>query len=190
MSQTLKNLVKAYVGECQARNRYTFFAKVARDEGFEQIAAIFLETADQEKEHAKKLFLHIQELKENDDNIKVEFEAPTVFEDTKTNLGAAAAGETYEETEMYPEFANIAEKEGFTAIAKRMRAIAQAERHHKERYLVLLKQLENETLFKKEEEVEWVCRECGYVHKGTEPPQECPSCNHSKAFYQLRCEEY
>jgi rubrerythrin len=194
MRETIQNLTKAFIGESQARNRYTFYAKVAKKEGFEQIAAIFLETADQEKEHAKRLFEHIQELKNQNsqdlDEIKVEAAAPTIYSSTAENLKAAIAGEHYENTEMYPGFADIAEREGLVEIAKRLRSIAKAEEHHEERYKKLLAQVEAGTVFKKEKEVAWVCRECGYVHVGIEPPEECPSCSHPRGFYQLKCEEY
>ena len=193
--ETLQNLAKAFAGESQARNRYTYYAKVAQKQGYEQIAEIFLVTADQEKTHAKRLFEHIQELKkelpeEEQKEIKVDSVAPTVYDDTIKNLKAAIAGENYENTTMYPEFAKTAEKEGLKMIAARLRAIAKAEEHHKERYKKLLEQLENNTLFKKSEKVWWVCRECGYAHFGKEPPEKCPACNHPKAFYQVKCEEY
>lgn len=193
MKQTLENLAKAFIGESQARNRYTFYAKIARKEGFEQIAEIFLLTADNEKEHAKRLFEHIQKLKKKlneSDEIKVEAAAPLVLGNTTENLKAAIAGEHYENTEMYPGFADTAEKEGLTEIAKRLRSIANAEKHHEERYQKLLKEVEAGTIFKKEKEVYWVCRECGYVHFGKEPPEKCPSCDHEKGFYQIKCEEY
>lgn len=194
MRKTIENLTKAFIGESQARNRYTFYSKIAREDGYEQIAAIFLETADQEKEHAKRLFEHINELKkrskENLDEIKVEAVAPTILGTTAENLKAAIAGEHYENTEMYPEFAEVAEKEGLTDIAKRLRSIAMAEKHHEERYQKLLKEVEAGTVFKKDKEVWWVCRECGYMHFGTEPPEKCPSCDHAKSFYQIKCENY
>lgn len=194
MKETIQNLTKAFIGESQARNRYTFYAKIARKEGLEQIAEIFLITADNEKEHAKRLFEHIQELKkkigEPLDEIKVEAVAPTIYGNTAENLKAAIAGENYEHTKMYPEFADAAEKEGLADIAKRLRAIAMAEKHHEERYQKLLKEVEAGTIFKKENEVWWVCRECGYVHFGKEPPEECPSCDHERSFYQIKCEEY
>jgi rubrerythrin len=194
MSKTIKNLTQAFIGESQARNRYTFYAKVARKEGFEQIAKIFLITADNEKEHAKRLFEHINELIEKSgqkmEEIKVEAAAPTTYGTTAKNLKAAIAGENYEYTQMYPGFADEAEKEGLTDIATRLRAIAKAEEHHEERYKKLLKEVEAGTVFKKAKEVWWVCRECGYVHLGTEPPEKCPSCDHAKSFYQVKCEEY
>ena len=192
--ETVKNLAKAFIGESQARNRYTFYAKIAKKEGFEQIAQIFLITAENEREHAKWLFRLINELKkkndENFDKIRVEADVPTILGNTRENLKSAIAGENYEHTKMYPEFANIAEKEGFPEIAKRLRAIAVAEKHHEERYKKLLKELENNTLFKKDKKVYWVCRKCGYIHEGTEPPEECPSCGHPKSYFEQACEEY
>lgn len=194
MQKTLENLTKAYIGESQARNRYTFYAKVAKKEGYEQIAGIFMETAEQEKTHAKRLFEHIQELKQkiggNLDEIKVEADAPTVYDDTAKNLKAAIAGENYEYTQMYPEFAKIAEEEGLTEIANRLKAIAIAEEHHEERYKKLLTQVEAGKIFKKDKETVWVCRECGYVYIGKVPPAKCPSCDHPQAYYQVKCEEY
>lgn len=194
MKETIKNLTKAFIGESQARNRYTFYSKIARKEGFEQIAEVFLITAENEKEHANWLFRLINELKKKSneklDEIKVEAVAPTILGTTTENLKAAIAGENYEHTKMYPEFADVAEKEGFPEIARRLRAIAKAEEHHEERFKKLLKEVEAGTLFKKEKEVWWICRECGYTHFGKEPPQECPSCSHSKSFYQVKCEEY
>ncbi len=194
MEKTIKNLTKAFIGESQARNRYDFYAKIARKEGFEQISEIFSITAENEKEHAKRLFEHIQELKtklnKDLDEIKVEATAPTIYGNTAENLKAAIAGENYEYNKMYPQFAEAADKEGLSKIAARLRAIARAEQHHEERYLKLLKEVEADTVFKKEKEVSWICRECGYVHSGTTPPEKCPSCDHSKNFYQVKCEQY
>lgn len=194
MKKTLENLTRAFIGESQARNRYTFYAKVAQKEGYEQIAAIFRITADNEKEHAKRLFEHIQELKKGKDSnvnqINVDAAAPVVFGTTAENLKAAIAGEHYENTEMYPGFAKTAEEEGFSKIAARLRAISRAEEHHEERYRKLLKEVEAGTVFKKDKKVSWVCRECGYEHEGEEPPEKCPSCDHEKSFYQIKCEEY
>ena len=194
MQETIKNLTKAFIGESQARNRYTFYAKEAKKESFEQIGGIFQETADQEKAHAKRLFEYINELKkksgEDLSEIIVEVAAPTTYASTAMNLKAAIFGENYEHTKMYPEFANKAEEEGLGEIANRLRAIAKAEEHHEERYQKLLKEVEAGTVFKKDKEVTWVCRECGYVHDGTEPPELCPSCDHPRSFYQVKCEEY
>jgi len=192
MEKTLKNLAKAFIGESQARNRYTFYAKVARKEGFEQISQIFLVTADNEKEHAKRLFEHLSELADSKklEEVNVEAATPTAYGTTVENLKAAIAGENYEHTKMYPEFAAVAEKEGLPKVAARMRAIAKAEEHHEERYMKLLKEVEAGTVFKKKEKVWWVCLECGYVHYGEEPPENCPSCNHPRSYFQLKCEEF
>lgn len=194
MKKTLENLVMAFIGESQARNRYTFYSKIAKKEGFEQIAEIFLITADNEREHANMLFKIINELKKKSneklDAIKVGAEAPTILGTTAENLKAAISGENHEHTKMYPEFAKIAESEGLPEIAKRLMAIATAEKHHEERYKKILAVVENKTVFKKEKEVWWVCRECGYVHYGKEPPDKCPSCDHEESFYQIKCEEY
>lgn len=194
MKETTKNLAKAFVGESQARNRYTLYSKTAKKEGYEQIAEIFLLTADQEKEHASWLFKLINQLKEKNgnglDEIKIDAGVPTVYGTTIENLKAAIAGENYEHTSMYPSFADIADEEGHSDIAERLRAIAIAESHHEERYSKLLQQLEMQTIFKKDESVWWICRECGYVHFGTEPPLECPSCSHPIAYYEVKNEEY
>ena len=187
--ETLKNLTKAFIGESQARNRYTFYAKIAKKEGFEQIAEIFLITADNEREHAKWLYRMINQISE-DKEINVEATAPITLKDTKENLKAAIAGENYEYTTMYPEFADAAEKEGFKEIAARLRAIAKAEKHHEERYKKLLGEVENNTVFKKEKKVYWVCRKCGYVHFGEEPPEKCPPCDHPKNYFESMCEVY
>ncbi|MBS7617475.1 rubrerythrin family protein [Candidatus Bathyarchaeota archaeon] len=194
MQETIVNLAKAFIGESQARNRYTFYAKTAGREGFEQIAEIFLITAENEREHASVLFKLINELirksGEKLEELKVEATAPTTLGSTAENLKAAIAGENYEHTKMYPEFAVAAEREGLREIAIRLRAIAVAEQHHEERFRKLLKEVESGTVFKKDKAVWWVCRECGYVHFGREPPEKCPSCDHEKSFYQVKCEEY
>lgn len=194
MNDTVQNLVKAFIGESQARNRYTFYSKIAKKEGLEQVAEVFRITAENEKEHAENLMKFVNELKkqtdESLDELEVEAAAPMVLGSTADNLKAAIAGENYEHTKMYPEFADTAQEEGFPRIAARLRAIAKAEEHHEERYKKLLRQLEDGTLFKKEEGVWWVCRECGYVHFGKEPPERCPSCDHPRGYFQLKCEEY
>jgi len=193
MEKTLENLTKAFIGESHARNRYTYYAKIANKEGFEQIAAFFLLTAENEKVHAKRLFEHIQELKkklEKTDNVVVEAESPSTYGTTIENLKAAIAGENFEHTEMYPGFAKIAEEENLPEIAARMLAIAKAEEHHEERYIKLLKVVEDGTIFKKSEKVWWVCRECGYIHFGEEAPKKCPSCDHPQSYYELKIEEF
>lgn len=194
MTQTIQNLTKAFIGESQARNRYTFYAKIAQKEGYEQIGAIFLETAEQEKTHAKRLFEHIQELKKKVDGkqneIVVQAAAPNVYGTTAENLKAAIAGENYEYTQMYPEFAKIAKKEGLDKMAVRLLAISQAEKHHEERYKKLLKVVQAKTAFRKNKQIWWVCRECGYMYLGKSAPNKCPSCDHPQSFYQVKCEEY
>jgi len=193
MEITIKNLAKAFIGESQARNRYTFYSKIARNEGFEQIAEIFLITADNEREHASWLMKLINQLKEkgsNYDSIQVEAEVLTIRGTTAQNLKSAIGGENYEHTKMYPGFADEAEREGLPEIAQRLRAIATAEKHHEERFQKALKEIEAGTVFKKESEIWWVCRECGYVHFGKEAPKQCPSCDHAQSFYQRKCEEY
>ena len=191
MKKTLENLTKAFIGESQARNRYTFYRSVAQKEGFEQIAEIFQITAENEKEHAKRLFEQIQKLNKGKlKEIKVEAAAPFIYGDTAKNLQAAIDGENYEWTEMYPEFAETAQKEGLLEVAAKLEAIAMAEKHHEERFKKLLKEVKAKTVFKKKKKVWWVCRECGYVHFGKEPPRLCPSCDHPRSFYQVMCEKY
>ncbi len=193
MKETIKNLAKAFTGESQARNRYTIYSKIAKKEGFEQIAEIFLLTAENEREHAKWLFRLINELKkksaENLDEIKIEAGVPTTLGDTAENLKAAIAGENFEQTQMYPEFAEVAEKEGLTEIAERLRSIAIAERHHEGRFRKLLAEIEGNSVFKKEKKVYWVCRKCGYIHESEEAPKKCPSCDHPQSYFEVGCEE-
>lgn len=194
MEKTYQNLGAAFLGECQARNRYTFYASTAKKEGFEQIAAIFLETADQEREHASNLYKLLVELKKKPENAGTldvtQADMTVVRGTTAENLVAAITGEDHEWSAMYPDFADMAEKEGYPAIATRLRAIAVAEKHHSERYQKLLALVESGTVFKRETEQIWVCRECGYVHIGKQPPMKCPSCDHATSFYQVECETY
>jgi rubrerythrin len=185
-SQTEKNLLAAFAGESQARNRYTYFASQAKKEGYEQIAAIFEETANQEKEHAKREFKF---LKGGEVEITASFPAG-VIGNTIENLKAAAAGEHYETTEMYPEFAAGAEKEGFDEIAKAFRAIAVAEKRHEERYLALTKNIADGAVFKREKPVRWVCRNCGYVHERPDAPDVCPACAHPQSYYEIEAANY
>ncbi|MFH1399348.1 MAG: rubrerythrin [Candidatus Woesearchaeota archaeon] len=185
--KTIENLAKAFIGESQARNRYTMYANTAKKEGLHQVAKLFLVTADNEFEHAEWLFKLLKELKAQPE---VEAGCPTVWGTTAENLQAAIAGENHEYTAMYPEFADVAQQEGFPLIAVRLRAIAKAEQHHEERYKKLLKELEAGTLHKKTTEVVWVCSKCGYVHKGKQPPEKCPSCSHEKEYFERQCEEY
>lgn len=194
MNETIKNLAKAFIGESQARSRYTMYSKIAKKEGYEQIANIFLITADNEREHAKWNFRMLNQVKKklklDAEEITVEAEVPIVLDNTIVNLKAAIAGEHYETETMYPEFADVAEKEGFPKIAERLRAIGEAEAHHEERFKKLLTQVEGKTIFKKDEKVQWVCQKCGYVHEGEEPPDSCPSCSHNSHYFEILCETY
>jgi rubrerythrin len=189
MKETLRILTEAYIGESQARNRYTFYASIAKKEGYIQISQIFETTALQEKEHASWLFKMIQDLKEGNE-FEVTAKAPLILGDTKENLKSAVEGEMYENKIMYPDFAKIAKDEGLDSVAKRLESIAIAEGHHAERYQKLLTVLEDGSIFKKDKPVVWVCAECGYVYVGEEPPELCPSCSHPKGYYYLMNEEY
>ncbi|MFA6269300.1 MAG: rubrerythrin family protein [archaeon] len=195
MKETLKNLGKAFIGESQARNRYTFYSKAALKEGFPQISDIFAATAENEREHAKQLLLMINDLRAKEklkpiEAIMVEAEVATALGDTKSNLKSAIAGEHHENTEMYPEFAKTAADEGLIEISSRLKCFAVAEKHHEERYSALLKVIEDGSVWKKDVSVAWVCRECGYVHFGNEAPKACPCCKHEQQFYQIKCEQY
>ncbi len=172
-SKTEKNLQAAFAGESMARNKYTYFASVAKKEGYEQIAAIFTDTANNEKEHAKMWFKALGELG-----------------DTKTNLNAAAAGENYEWTDMYKTFAEDAEAEGFTELAAKFRAVAEIEKSHEERYLKLLNNVEMQKVFEKADETMWECRNCGHLVVGKKAPQVCPVCAHPQSFFEVRKENY
>ena len=185
-TRTEKNVLMSFAGESQARNRYTYFASQARKEGYEQVAWAFLETADQEKEHAKRFF---QFLEGGEVEIQGAFPAG-VIADTKANLAAAAAGEMYENTKMYPDFARIAEEEGFPTIAAIFRNISVAEKGHEMRYRALLENLEKGQAFKRDKPVRWRCRNCGYIHEGKEAPEKCPACAHPQAFFEVLVETY
>jgi len=185
-TKTEKNLLTGFAGESQARNRYTYFASRAREEGYQQIARVFEETADQEKEHARRLFSFLEG---GEAEIAASFPAGVVGT-TAENLRAAAAGENYEHTTMYPDFARIAEEEGFKQPANTFRFISVAEKHHEERYLKLLELVEKGAVFKREQKVVWVCGKCGYVHEGTNPPGKCPACLHPRDHFHLLCENY
>ncbi len=191
--KTIENLIKAYIGESLARNRYTCYSKIAKSEGYEQISEIFLLTAENEREHAKWLFHLINELKNkhNIEHLEIDdIEVPLMLGSTAENLRASIDGEHFEHSSMYPEFAEVAEEEGLNDIAERLRAIAIAEKHHEERFKKLLKEVENNTVFKKDKAVEWVCRKCGYTHEGNEPPEKCPSCSHPAKYFEILCEKY
>jgi len=185
-TQTEKNLLTAFAGESQARNRYTFFASKAKKEGCEQISGIFQETADNEKEHAERLFKFLEG---GTAEISASFPAGVIGE-TKDNLKESAEGENHEYTTMYPEFAKIAEEEGFSDVASAMKSIATAEKQHEKRYLGLLDNLNNNTVFKKDEIVKWRCRNCGYIHEGNEAPEECPACAHARSYFELLAENW
>lgn len=185
-SKTEQNLLKSFAGESQARNRYTFFASVAKKEGFEQISGIFTETAEQEKEHAKKFFKFLEG---GMVEITATFPAGKIGT-TMENLAAAAEGENEEWTELYPEFARIADEEGYPAVAVIFRAIATVEAEHEARYRKLLARVEDGSVFVREEPIEWQCRNCGYVHTGTEAPDICPSCAHPKAHFEQKKNNY
>ena len=174
-SKTEQNLMAAFAGESQARNKYTYFASKEKKDGYEQIAAIFEETANNEKEHAKMWFKEL-----NGGTI------PSTIE----NLNAAADGENYEWTDMYEEFAKVAEEEGFKAIAAKFRAVAKIEKHHEERYRKLLKNIEDEVVFSKDEECIWICRNCGHIVIGKKAPEVCPVCAHPQSYFELKSENY
>ena len=172
-TQTEKNLEAAFAGESQARNKYTYFASVAKKEGYEQIAAFFLKTADNEKEHAKMWFKELNGIG-----------------NTAENLAAAAAGENFEWTDMYKEFAETAEKEGFTQLAAKFRLVAAIEKHHEERYRALLKNIELAEVFAKSEVKIWECRNCGHIVVGTKAPEICPTCAHPQSYFEIHAENY
>ncbi len=172
-TQTEKNLLAAFAGESEARNKYTFFASKAKKEGYEQIAALFLKTAENEKEHAKLWFKELEGIG-----------------DTAENLQAAAEGENYEWTDMYEDFAKTAEAEGFTELAHRFRLVAAIEKHHEERYRALLHNVEMAEVFAKSEVKVWECRNCGHIVIGTSAPEVCPTCNHPQSYFEVREENY
>jgi rubrerythrin len=185
-TKTEQNLLKAFAGESQARNRYTYFASVAKKEGYEQISAIFTETADNEKEHASVFFKY---LLGGMVEVTASFPAGSVGT-TKDNLLAAANGENEEWKVLYPEFEKVARAEGFKAIADSFKEIAEVEEKHEERYRKLLLNIERGEIFHRDKETEWKCRNCGYVHKGKDAPKTCPACKHPQAYYELRAENY
>lgn len=186
MQKTIENLTKAFIGESQARNRYTMYSKIAKKEGYEKIFELFSLTADQEAEHAKWLMRMINDLKKDDNDIIVEAGAPTILADTVANLKAAIAGENHEHTSMYPEYADVAQEEGFPEIATRLRSIARAEDNHETRFKAVLEEIETKTVFEKGEEVVWQCRKCGYSYTGKKAVEECPSCGHPQAYFEVR----
>ena len=185
-TKTEKNLLKAFAGESQATNRYEFFAKVARTEGYEQIADIFQKTANQEKQHAKRFFKFLE-----GGEVEITATYPAgVIATTAENLKAAAMGENEEWTILYSGFSEIAKEEGFPAIAAAFKIISKVEAEHEKRYLRLLQRIEDNEVFKRKETTRWECRNCGYIHEGTNPPEICPACQHPKAFFEEKSENY
>ncbi|MGV8059229.1 MAG: rubrerythrin [Smithellaceae bacterium] len=185
-SQTEKNLLTAFAGESQARNRYTYFASAANKENFEQISRIFLETAENEKEHAKIFFKYLEG---GDVEISAAYPAGVIGK-TKANLEAAAAGEQMEWTKIYADFANIAREEGYPEVALSFEQIAKVEKFHESRYRKLVENIEKNEVFKKKTPVKWHCINCGYVHEGVEPPTECPACKHPQSYYEVLAENF
>ncbi len=189
-TKTADNLMKAFAGESQARNRYTYYASVAKKEGYVQISNLFQETADNEKEHAKRFFKFLKE-DLNGEVLEINGAGyPVSLGDTVSNLKAAAAGENEEWTELYPAFAATADEEGFPAVAAAFRFIAEVEKHHEERYLKLAANVEKAEVFKKGEEVSWKCNNCGYIAFGVEAPKVCPACVHPQAHFELLCDNF
>jgi rubrerythrin len=185
-TRTEQNLLKSFAGESQARTRYTFFASVAKKEGYEQISGVFSETAEQEKEHAERFFKFLE-----GGMVEITASYPAgVIGNTMENLAAAAAGEYEEWAELYPVFADIAEEEGFKNIAVAWRMIAKVEQEHERRYLKLLENLKEGKVFEKDEEIEWQCRNCGFIHKGKKAPGRCPACDHPQAYFEPMKQNY
>ena len=188
-TKTAENLMKAFAGESQARNRYTFYASVARKEGLRQIEALFLETAENEMEHAKLFFKYLlPELQGQ--MVKIEADYPAALADTASNLEAAAGGEHEEWNDLYPAFAKVADDEGFPEIARTFRAVALVEAKHEARYSKLLSNIREKKVFRREEKRLWECRNCGYILEAKEAPAECPVCKHPQEYFELFCENY
>jgi rubrerythrin len=185
-TRTEQNLLTAFAGESQARNRYNYFASKAKKEGYEQISGIFTETADNEKEHAKRFFKFLEG---GEKEIQASFPAGMIGS-TLDNLKAAAAGENHEHTTMYPDFAKIANEEGFPEIASVFMNVAVAEKQHEKRYKALAANIEAGKVFKREKTTKWRCRNCGFIHDGTEPPEKCPACAHTQAYFELLGENW
>jgi rubrerythrin len=188
-TKTAENLMKAFAGESQARNRYTYYSSVAKKQGYVQISNIFLETAENEKEHAKIFFKFLNESL-NGEVVEINATYPVGLSDTKANLLAAANGENEEWTELYPEFAKIAEEEGFADIAFSFRKISEVEKHHEERYRQLLNSIENNTIYNRDTVVSWKCNNCGYIHEGETAPELCPACAHPQGYFEVISENY
>jgi rubrerythrin len=188
-TKTAENLMKAFAGESQARTRYTYYASQAKKEGYVQISNTFIETADNEKEHAKRFYKFLNESL-NGETVEINASFPVALGDTKANLKAAAEGENEEWTDLYPEFAKVADEEGFPTVAAAFRSIAKVEARHEARYKKLLENIENDTVFKKDSSVLWKCLNCGYIHEGTSAPEICPACIHPKSYYEVFVENY
>ncbi len=188
-TKTAENLMKAFAGESQARNRYTFYGSVAKKEGYVQISRIFIETADNEKEHAERFFKFLTETYKHE-AIEITADFPITLGNTMDNLLAAAEGEHEEWDDLYPEFAKFAREEGFETIAFAFEKIASVEKHHEERYRKLLSNIENNCVFKKEESILWKCGNCGYIHKGDTAPEICPACIHPRAYFEVLCDNF
>ncbi|MBU3091420.1 rubrerythrin family protein [Clostridium sp. CM028] len=188
-TKTAENLMKSFAGESQARNRYTYYSSIAKKEGYVQIANIFIETADNEKEHAKRFFKFLNESL-NGEVVEINATYPVGLGDTKANLLSAANGENEEWSDLYPAFAKVAQEEGFDDIAFVFRKISDVEKHHEERYRELLSNIENNTVFNKEESVIWKCRNCGYIFEGKSAPKICPACVHPQAYFEIFSEKY
>lgn len=188
-TKTAENLMKSFAGESQARMRYNYYASTAKKEGYIQISNIFIETAENEKEHAKRFFKFLNESLMGE-AIEITADFPVLLGNTKENLKAAAAGEHEEWSDLYPSFADVAEEEGFSVIATIYRKIAEVESKHEKRYLKLLNNIENNTVFKKENASLWKCNNCGYIFEGTEAPEICPACAHPQSYFELFCENY
>lgn len=189
-TETAKNLMTAFAGESQANMRYTYAAAQAKKDGYVQIQKIFEETAGNEKEHAKRLYKFLREDFDNGEGIKIDWEYPVVYSTTEENLEGAIAGEHDEATSMYPEFAKVAEKEGFKEIARVFTEISEVEEAHETRYQKLLDNIKAGRVFERDEEVLWKCLNCGYIHKGKTAPKKCPACDHPQEFFELFVENY
>ncbi len=191
-TRTLDNLAEAFAGESQARNRYTYFASIARKEGYRQIEALFIETADNEREHAKRFYKHMVENLDAADPemVHVDADYPVSLGNTLQNLKAAAAGENEEYTDLYPKFADIADEEGFPAIAMQFRKIAEVEVEHEKRFLKLADNIEKDRVFRRTDVVRWKCRNCGFIWEGPEAPKSCPACAHGTEHFELMVEAY
>ncbi len=185
-TRTEQNLLKSFAGESQARNRYTYFASIAKKEGYEQISAFFLETANNEKEHAKVFFKYLE-----GGDLEITATYPSgIIKNTRENLDHAAAGENLEWTTIYADFEKIASEEGFPEIAESFRQIAKVEKFHESRYRKLSANVQNKSVFKKQTDTKWHCRNCGYIHEGAEAPEECPACKHKQPYYEVLAENY